>query len=414
MTEIHSGQDQRRSVLIYRDRLLPYSETFIPAQAEALRRYRAEYVGVAADASGIGQLPSDRVHLLSQTARWPELSKLAFRLSGAVPQRFLQRLKGRSPQLLHAHFGPDALAALPLAQRLKIPLVATFHGYDATLTIPDEIQDIYQNPWGRARQFLRHRGTFYKCQYVERRSHLFRQAAQIIAVSHCIRDQLLAQGCPPDQVRVHYIGIDRQQFQPAANPEAAREAVPTVLFIGRLVEKKGCADLIRAMAGVQRLFPQAQTIVIGEGGLRGDLETLCQQLGVRARFLGAQPPAVIKDWLRRATLFCVPSQRTPKGDIEGLGMVFAEAQAMGLPVVSYASGGVPEVVKQGETGLLVPEREVEALGKAIYRLLEDEALRQRFAIAGQTHIAQTFDLHQNARHLEALYDGILGEVIGQG
>ena len=90
-------------------------------------------------------------------------------------------------------------------------------------------------------------------------------------------------------------------------------------------------------------------------------------------------------------------------------MVFAEAQAMGLPVVSFASGGVPEVVDHGVTGLLVPEGDTEALGKALHRLLGDEDLRKKMAIAGQQHIAQKFDIAKNTPRLEEIYDRVVAE-----
>ncbi len=392
----------KQPVLIYRDRLLPYSETFIPAQVEAMARYRGHYVGVTAQQPGI-ELDSDRLHLLENQVRWPQASKTAFRLLKRIPRNFLKALQAQSPRLIHAHFGPDGIFASHLAQQLQIPLIVTFHGYDATLSLTPEQARAGHHFGSQLHQLLYHRGTFYKRRYVEQRSQLFAQSAQIIAVSDCIRQQLVAQGCPDDKIQVHYIGIDRSKFEP--DPTIQRERV--VLFVGRLVAKKGCASLLSAMELVRSLHPDVRVVVIGDGPLRSQLEQQAQASRCSVEFLGAQPSAVVRDWMNRARIFCVPSQVTEQRDIEGLGMVFAEAQAMGLPVVSFASGGVPEVVRHGKTGLLAPEKDVEALGKALHRLLDDGELWGKMAVAGQQHIAENFDLAKNTPQLEALYDEVL-------
>ena len=93
-------------------------------------------------------------------------------------------------------------------------------------------------------------------------------------------------------------------------------------------------------------------------------------------------------------------------------MVFAEAQAMGLPVVSFATGGIPEAVIHGETGLLAPEKDTEQLAKHLLRLLEDTELRQQFAQAGQAHVAANFDLQRNTRQLERIYDEVVAQYQG--
>ena len=398
---------ERSPILVYRDRLLPYSETFIPAQVNALSRYRAHYVGTSGEPKGRSAIAEGQFSLLEDYAKWPQVSKTAFRLAGLMPGSFRQVLQGRSPQLIHAHFGPDGVFAAAIARQLRIPLIVTFHGYDAALKLSPE-HWVGPNPLAQAHQFLRHRGTFYKRRYVEQRRQLFTEAAQVIAVSDCIRQHLLAQGCPADKVRVHYIGIDLNQFEP--DPTIQRQ--PIVLFVGRLVEKKGCGQLLQAMTDVQKLHPEVRTVIIGDGPLRSSVEQQARQSLERVEFLGAQPASVVRHWMNQAQLFCVPSQRTAQQDVEGLGMVFAEAQAMGLPVVSFASGGVPEVVDHGVTGLLVPEGDVDALGKALLRLLADRALREKMAIAGQQHIAKKFDIATNTPLLEEIYDHAL--VSGRG
>ena len=176
---------------------------------------------------------------------------------------------------------------------------------------------------------------------------LERGATLLIAVSNFIRGEMIRQGFGGDKILVHYVGVDTESFCP--NPSVRRE--PIVLFAGRLAEKKGCQYLIRAMARVQSQSPHTELVVIGDGHLRPELERLAAQSLRRYRFLGFQPPELVKNWMNRARVFGAPSVRTRTGDAEGHPNAFAEAQAMGLPVVSFASDGVMEAVAHGETGL---------------------------------------------------------------
>ena len=202
---------------------------------------------------------------------------------------------------------------------------------------------------------------------------------------------------------VHSIGVDVAEFETL--PTRRREKL--VLFVGRLVEKKGCGDLIEAMAQVQDQSPEAELIVIGDGPLRAGCEALAASLQVRCRFLGSQPSALVKTWMARASVFCVPSVVASSGDAEGFGIVFIEAQAMGLPVVSTRSGGIPEAVEDGETGLLVTQNDPDGLAHAILRLLQDGMLWQRFSSAGRRRVVSQFNLVQQTRRLEDLFSQIV-------
>ena len=375
------------TVLIYRDQLLPYSETFIPAQGESLSRYRAIYVGT----SRLIQHPDrEKMIVLGEHSFFNRLWKGGYKLIGMAPFHWTHVLRQHTPVLVHAHFGSDGGLVFPLCQQLKIPLMVTFHGYDATWDTP-------------AWTTVRTRGDVFLAILLRKRDQALAVADRIVAVSQFIRDQLLLRGGAADRIVVHYIGIDRQQFQPRV--DEVRE--PVVLFVGRLVEKKGGEYLVRAMAAVQRQLPLTRLVVIGNGALRSHLQTLSDRLSVRAQFLGKQPPEQVRHWMNRAQVFCGPSIIARSGDAEGFGMGFAEAQAMGLPVASFATGGIPEAVIHGETGLLAPEKHTEQLAKNLIRLLADEELRQRFARAGQAHVAAKFDLKKNTRQLETLYDEVV-------
>jgi glycosyltransferase involved in cell wall biosynthesis len=161
------------------------------------------------------------------------------------------------------------------------------------------------------------------------------------------------------------------------------------------------------MAEVQHRCADAQLVVIGHGPLRADCEALAATLQVRCLFLGSQPPAVVQEWMARATVFCVPSVVATSGDAEGFGIVFIEAQAMGLPVVSTRSGGIPEAVEDGQTGLLVAEDDRKELAAAIIRLIQDESLWKRFSLAGRRRVLKWFDLAQQTQRLENIFASLL-------
>jgi glycosyltransferase involved in cell wall biosynthesis len=370
----------RPHILIYCDQLLPYSATFVRSQAEALQETEAHYGGCRR-VSGL-TLPDQRTHVVNQGGILGNIEESAFKLWGCAPS-FLQRLRQTvQPSLIHAHFGPDGVRALPLMRNLNVPLFVSFHGYDVTM-----------------HEAIAQRSTLSHRTYLKRRPRLQHEAIRFIAVSEFIRDKMLHQGFSPDKLCVHYIGVDTEQFTP--DPTVQRE--PMVLFTGRLVEKKGCTYLIRAMAQVQQSRPEVELVVVGDGPLRAELERQASQQLKRYRFLGIQSPEQVRRWMNKAQVFCVPSVIAASGDAEAFGIVFAEAQSMGLPVVSFASGGIPEAIAHGETGFLAPEKDTESLAAYLALLLDDAARWTRFSQQGQQWIRQRFDLKQQTYTLEQLY-----------
>jgi len=376
------------AVLIYAEPLLARSMTFIRTQAESLRSFTPYYISPGYQQNGLS-LPQDRVVVMYK--RPGPLSRVAgipFKMAGVAPF-FLRRLRKLRPALLHAHFAPMGLRALPLARSLGIPLIVTFQGYDAT---------VFDNVAVSSKHYS-HRN------YVRRRKTLEQGAAMLIAVSNFIRDEMISQGFASDRIVVHYVGVDTEFFCP--DPAIEREAM--VLFVGRLTEKKGCEYLIRAMSQVQAALPGAELVIIGDGELRAELEHLAAQSLRRYRFLGFQPPDLVKRWMNRARVFGAPSIRARSGDAEGYPNVFAEAQAMGLPVVSFASEGVMEAVAHGETGLLAPTREVEALAYNLHTLLADPSLCARMGAGARSRVCKQFNLAVQTRKLESLYLQVLGK-----
>jgi colanic acid/amylovoran biosynthesis glycosyltransferase len=377
--------NSRPVIVIYKDKLLPKSQTFVVAQAEALQNYVPVYAGAEFLRDGLS-LPKGRWTAVNEGGWWGRVQQEAFYRWG-WSEKLVRGLKQTKPALMHCHFGPDGVRAMQLAKKLAVPFLVTFHGYDATIT-PEFARD-----W-RHRMFLR------------QRSVLARRASKFVAVSKYIKSKLVEQGFPEEKVVVHYIGVDTDFFR--ADASMVRE--PVVLFVGRLVEKKGCEYLIRAMARVQAACPDVRLVVIGEGPLRTKLERVAQQNSPNTTFLGAQSPKGVREWMNRASVFCVPSTTASNGDQEGFGLVFTEAQAMGLPVVSFASAGVPEAVANGSTGFLVPERDEEGLARNITMLFTDKYVWQRCSAAGVNRVRSQFNLRKQTAMLEEIYASVTGKI----
>ena len=331
------------------------------------------------------RVPAERCELLVAPGRLNWAQRFLYKLFG--PSECLAaRVRALSPALIHAHFGPDATHAMPLARALGVPLVVTHHGYDVTT----EDHALARSPSLRL--------------YLKRRTRLYQAASLVLCVSQFVREKALRKGAPPHKTLVHYIGIDIAGF----TPDTSVKRSDTVLFVGRLVENKGCDQLLRAMRVVQRWRPECRLVIIGDGPLRPRLEQTARQLALwHVSFLSTQPSSLVRYWMNRARVFSVPSVTVDSGAAEGFGMVFAEAQAMGLPVASFATGGIPEAVVHGETGLLARERDTAALAQDIISLLSDRSMWQRFSEAGQRRARELFDIRRQTAALEDMYRALL-------
>jgi len=376
----------KRAVAIYSDLLGAPTLAFLKAQAESLTRFTPIYVGSRGYGKRGIEFPADRRIVINPSGSLlGKLREIPYKVFGYDPG-FFRRVEASRPVLLHAHYGPAGLVALPLARRLNVPLLVTFHGSDVT------VRDEYAR-----------RASYTHRVYCRHKNLVVKEGSLFLCISQFIRNRLLQQGFPDERTILHYIGVDMQFF----HPDGAASRRPVVLFVGSLREVKGCEYLIRAMGQLQELVPDVELVVIGDGPLRRPLQELARKLLRRCRFLGYQPQAVIRDWMRQSKVFSVPSTEAASGATEGLGLVFLEAQATGLPVTSFASGGIPEAVAHGETGLLAPERDWQQLARDILQLLQNEPLRLRMSEAGQKRVRNSFNLETQTRKLEQIYESVL-------
>jgi glycosyltransferase involved in cell wall biosynthesis len=273
-------------------------------------------------------------------------------------------------------------------------VVVTLHGYDINID-----KQWWQSP----------SKTRSKRRYPDM---LLRLAANprvhFVAVSEAIRARALEWGLPSERVSMRYIGVNLNLFEQTGLPIERRS--PRILFVGRLVEKKGGEYLVRAFAKVRAQVPTAELVMVGDGRLRGKLEALAAQLQVPVNFAGVLSNEQVRQQLHLTRVLCLPSITAENGDAEGLGMVILEAQACGVPVVTSARGGAREGIIDGRSGYAFEEKDVDGLSEHLLRLLRDDALAASMSKAARRNIEANFELSSCTGKLEELYDSWAAKV----
>jgi len=357
---------------------LPPSEVQIAGQIKALSRY--DPVVLAVSTPDLMGLPPKAVHALAGLNPVSRLyNRARFKLGLGCPY-FERVLRQESCQLIHAHFGPMGVYGTQLKARTGLPLVTTFHGYDAT-GLPRRRPKTYQR--------------------------LFAEGDLFLACSEALRKQLLSLGCPEDRLRVLHIGIDLDQI-PFREREPGPDGTVNILMVGRLVEKKGLPYALRAFNSVRLHHRQATLTIIGEGPERKAVETLRRELNLsEVRLLGAQPHDVVLSEMERAHIFLQPSVTAANGDTEGIPATLMEAQAAGLPVVSTWHAGIPELVVDGQSGYLASERNAHALAEYLRHLIEHPELWGPMGRAGRAIVEERFNRRRQSAILESYYDELV-------
>lgn len=299
----------------------------------------------------------------------------------------LIRLLRHQPfDLIHAHWliPQGGIAVLGrLLTRQPIPLVCTSHGGDLYALRSPPLQ------WLK--------------RWVINRSQV------ITVVSSAMRTHLLAQGVAADKVQVISMGVDLQQ-RFLDDPTLVRHP-DELLFVGRLVEKKGLGVLLEALAQLATTHPTIRLQVVGAGPLQATLHHQAETLGIshRMTFTGMVAQAQLPQYYQQATLFVAPFLIASSGDQEGLGLVMVEALGCGCPVIASDLPAVRDVLRDGESGRLVPPGDVQALVTAIGDLLDDHQQRHTLATRGQQYCREHFDWTCVAERYAALLTTIKGE-----
>ncbi len=285
--------------------------------------------------------------------------------------------------IIHCHFGPRGRMAAFLREvgAMRGKLVTVFHGVDVSA-------------------YLRHHPGIY--------NHLFAHGDLFLPISEAWKYRLIEYGCDPARIAVHRMGVDAQRFRFRAK-ERSRRAPQRILTIGRMIEKKGIDDGLRAVAELRNRGIAAIYTVVGDGPERGRLEALASQLRLdgAVSFLGWRDQDSVAALMAESGVLLAPSVTDRNGDQEGIPVTLMEAMATGLPVVATRHSGIPELIEDGISGLLVPERSVPQLTDALRLLLADPDLASRLAHAARERISSEFDVHALNQRLVGHYRRLL-------
>lgn len=283
------------------------------------------------------------------------------------------------PDLVHCHFGDTALDFGFAATLWDSPLVVSFYGYDCS-SFPRQTRDDVYLP-------------------------LFAQARCVTVLSHHMERRLLELGCDRTLLCIQPLGVDPSRF-PFRLREAPGAGDPVrLLTVARLTPKKGLEFALRAFAEISDTHPRVRYDIIGDGELRPQLERLARSLGItqRVSFRGARSEGEVARAMAEAHLFLLPSVTGPDGDQEGTPTVLIEAASCGLPVLSTHHAGIPEIVVDGETGLLANEGSVEELANHLRTLLSDPHRWSQMGTAGRRYVEHRFDTRRLSDRLESIY-----------
>lgn len=306
----------------------------------------------------------------------------------AVSLRLLYKgvplLDSASYDVIHAQFGFFGQLGLIFRDLGMIngKLITHFRGRDISENLQESGEHLYND--------LLKRGDFFltNCDF-------FRQRA-------------LKLGCPDEKIRVHGSAIDCSKF--AFTPRyPSKDGTIRIATIGRLVEKKGIEYCIKAVANVAQRYPNIEFKIIGEGILREQFEQLIQDLhaGDFIKLLGWKNQQEIIEILHDCHIFMAPSVTAANGDQDAPVNTLKEAMAMGLPVISTWHGGIPELVEDGVSGYLVPERDVAAIAAKLIDLIEQSDRWQAMGQAGRIKVEQMYDINKLSDELVEIYQSVL-------
>lgn len=298
-----------------------------------------------------------------------------------------RRIRRWAPDVIHQHFAYGARAAMAVAKRARRPLVVTVHGGDAFVPLTP----------------LRERGIRARPALLAMQREVkavYREADLILAVSEYIAGIAVHGGADPSRVRVHYQGVDTDLFTPLET--AGDSEVRRLIFVGRLVETKGVFDLLAASRAIADSHPH-ELLFVGDGAARANLEHAAQDLP-HVRVIGGRTNAEVRDLLRASHALVLPSRLNGRAR-EAAGLVLLEAQACGVPVVAYDSGGTSEMMTAEETGWLAPEGDVAALqARLVESLSQTESSRIEMGRRARAFVVEHRSLTASARQLSAIYE----------
>jgi glycosyltransferase involved in cell wall biosynthesis len=293
-------------------------------------------------------------------------------------------MRRKNVRLIHAHFGPNGLQMLSIAEELGIPLLVTFHGYDASSTLHNRV-------------YLRHLRRLF-------------DYAHIICVSQHMANRLYLYGAVPSKTDIHYIGVPVEEFnvveRESIKHKVEQQKTLTFLQVSNFVEKKGHEYTVQAFHRFLPRHPNSQLVFAGDGPTRLQIEKLCHNLGLndQVSFLGKVAKPQVIDLMRQADVFFHHSVTAGNGNQEGIPTVIMEAMATGLTVLSTHHSGIPELIEDGVDGYLVDERDINSYAERLVLLVNGQP---ETGIRAAEKIRNKFNIDKQTKLLKDIYESII-------
>ena len=312
-------------------------------------------------------------------------NQLSLRFTGKyLSQNAKKVITNHNAKVLHSHFGYEGFKYLRLKKSVNLPMITTFYGFDVSMPL---------------------RLPSWRKKYIK----LFHEGELFLTEGNHMKEELIKLGCSEDKIFVQHLGVDLKKFNytPREFPE---DGNIRILIAGSFREKKGIPYAIQSFAKVKQNYPNIQLRILGEGPLRGQIESLIKKLDISeyVDLLGYQDHEVFLKEAADAHIFMLPSITAENGDTEGGAPVaIIEAQATGLPIISSYHADIPEVVVDGKSALLAPEKDIDCLANHLEYLIKTPELWAKMGLEGRKHVEKEYDLIKQVEKLEKIYDTLI-------
>ena len=384
--------DSRPVVACYCATFLKPEMWHIYRQITALERVSP--VVIAQKRENAERFPFDNIDIVAKPAFhflrrfwFRQLRDKPWQISGRELRALLGVLEETDARLLHIYFGHIAVHLLPLIRAWPRPSIVSFHGADVMVDMN-------------------------KPAYRETTRQMLDAVKLVLVRSESLRSAVVDLGCDEQKIEVQRTGIPLEEFpfRERNFPTNDSEAEWRFVQAGRLIEKKGLPVTLHAFARFLKRYPNATLTIAGEGPLLGHLQDLARELTIDncVSFTGFISQEQLRDLYSGSHIFLHPSETGPDGNQEGIPNSMLEAMASGLPVFATEHGGIPEAIKHGVSGVLVPERDDQELAWALLNAIEDRHFLSQLARNGTEVVREKFDLRMQALRLEDVYLRLIG------
>lgn len=364
---------------------LPYTQSWIYRQIKDDRSNVS--LVICNKKENLETFPFDQIAVIAEQSLWwrkvryklqPVLKYLPYTVSHKKKKGYTKALLDHRIQLMHVHFGVMAVELMSVCEKIKVPLMVTFHGFDITAAVK-------RSP------------SYHKALL-----RLFDKMTVGIAISNEMKKRLVALGCASDKIRVSYLGIPLDEF-PYVD-RSRHEGNVKFLHAGRLSETKGVPDLVRSFSKAFLKEDNVELFIVGDGEEKQSVLDAIAQSPIKEKinFLGKLSNEELLHYRENCDVFVLNCRTPASGDKEGLPIALLEASSMGLPLVTTYHAGIAEGVLHQQTGLLVEEYDNSALSDALHAMT-DQSTRLKMGRQGRTWMEEQFDLKKCNEVLYEIY-----------